>query len=373
MVLPSKMGSIILCMVILDHPTDRDFGYWFHNAIRLAIKLDVRNTCIREDKPPKVLKLYRRIWWALYFLDIFHIFIDTRHSRLLESTSSVKPRTEDDWDAEDCSGASSGLLSALTPQQKASPVVHCELSRIFGELLSIVTNKPRQDPRQLMDPLDAWRKSLASKMHVVGNTGTDVYYLTMQAMSYRYECILCRRIRRQHSRHPDWSEWAKQRLRSAILELDTIAMRVLTSGTLQDFPISFVTTMPALLALHIESALDPGETDLVRSMARISISQTMLVLTQGKEIPALKRALPVFEDIVAKKNVYWVPPTNLGQIPAQLSQNNSMADAYSSLHPQINVVSSQSEQYVYDPPLGLDFLDFDFLWQIEQLDFAGRS
>jgi len=134
-----------------------------------------------------------------------------------------------------------------------------------------------------------------------------------------------------------------------------------------------VTTMPALLALHIESALDPGETDLVRSMARISISQTMLVLTQGKEIPALKRALPVFEDIVAKKNVYWVPPTNLGQIPAQLSQNNSMADAYSSLHPQINVVSSQSEQYVYDPPLGLDFLDFDFLWQIEQLDFAGRS
>ncbi len=39
-------GSIILCMVILDHPTDRDFGYWFHNAIRLAIKLDVRNTFV---------------------------------------------------------------------------------------------------------------------------------------------------------------------------------------------------------------------------------------------------------------------------------------------------------------------------------------
>ncbi|RQM07480.1 hypothetical protein DH86_00003144, partial [Scytalidium sp. 3C] len=58
-------GSIILCMVILDHPTDRDFGYWFHNAIRLATKLDLRNTCIREDKPRKVLKLYRRIWWAL--------------------------------------------------------------------------------------------------------------------------------------------------------------------------------------------------------------------------------------------------------------------------------------------------------------------
>lgn len=39
-------GSIILCMVILDHPTDRDFGYWFHNAIRLATKLDLRNSYV---------------------------------------------------------------------------------------------------------------------------------------------------------------------------------------------------------------------------------------------------------------------------------------------------------------------------------------
>jgi len=38
-------GSMILCVVILDHPSDRDFGYWFHNAIRLATKLDLRNRC----------------------------------------------------------------------------------------------------------------------------------------------------------------------------------------------------------------------------------------------------------------------------------------------------------------------------------------
>jgi hypothetical protein len=92
----------------------------------------------------------------------------------------------------------------------------------------------------MMHPLDTWRKSLATKMHVGGNTGTDVYYLNIQALSYRFECILCRLIRRcwQQSQHTDWSEWAKQRLRSAILELDTIAMRVLASGTLQDFPMS---------------------------------------------------------------------------------------------------------------------------------------
>lgn len=36
-------GCIILSMVILDHPTNWDLGYWLHNAVRLATKLDVRN------------------------------------------------------------------------------------------------------------------------------------------------------------------------------------------------------------------------------------------------------------------------------------------------------------------------------------------
>ena len=92
----------------------------------------------------------------------------------------------------------------------------------------------------MLHPLDAWRKSLADKMRVGDNTGTDVYYLEIQAMSYRLECILCRLIRRrwQQSVHAEWSEWAKQRLHAATLELDTIAMRVLASGTLASFPIS---------------------------------------------------------------------------------------------------------------------------------------
>ena len=106
------------------------------------------------------------------------------------------------------------------------------------QCLSIMANKPQQDPRQMIQPLDVWRKSLPAKMHVDGSTGTDVCYLDVQAISYRYECILCRLIQRnwQQSQHAEWSKWAEQRLRSAILELDTIVMRVLASGTLQDFP-----------------------------------------------------------------------------------------------------------------------------------------
>ena len=49
--------------------------------------------------------------------------------------------------------------------------------------------------------------------------------------------------------------------------------------------------------------MDPTEADLVRSMARIAIGQSMLVLAQGKGVPVLKKALPIFEQILKKKNL----------------------------------------------------------------------
>jgi len=68
---------------------------------------------------------------AAQSFDVFHVFLNTRHSQLLDTSSAIKPRTEDDWDTEDVPDAS-GLLSVVTPQQRASPVVICELSRMCG-------------------------------------------------------------------------------------------------------------------------------------------------------------------------------------------------------------------------------------------------
>jgi len=65
--------------------------------------------------------------------------------------------------------------------------------------------------------------------------------------------------------------------------------------------------MTALLALHIKSALDPMETDLVCSMSRISIAQTMLLLKQGRDIPVIKRALPILEQVLEKNNLGLIP------------------------------------------------------------------
>lgn len=123
--------------------------------------------------------------------------------------------------------------------------------------------------------------------------------------------------------------------------------------------------MTALLALHIERALDPAETHVVRSMSRISINQMMLVLNNGKDIPVLKRALPVFEEILAKNSLYLVPAQSQ-------AQDNTMADSHTSPQAQVNEASSQLDGYENNPSFDIDFLGFEFLdvWHTGEIDFT---
>ncbi|EEU36362.1 uncharacterized protein NECHADRAFT_52568 [Fusarium vanettenii 77-13-4] len=342
-------GTIILGVIILDHPTDRDFQYWFHNAIRLAVKLDIHNT-------------WRR--------DVFHSFVNTQNLRLLENVPLLRILNKDDWEIEDMP-EESDLLSPVSYQQKTSLIAHCELVQIFGDCLSTVKNGSRQDVRQMMRPLDAWRASLAEKMGITDpfHDG-DIYYPETLAISYRFEAIMCRLLRRcWRSRNVSGSEWAKQRLRSAIFELDTIAKRVLANGTIQKFPMTFVSTMPALLALHIETALDPSETDLVRSMAKLSINQTMLVIDQVKDVPAISRALPAFEMVLSKKNLYSTPSSHSESMQSPSNQGPNQSSVLLHAHTDIDSHTGLGEHL---SPYG-DFLGFDFLdrWEMEELDFTG--
>lgn len=99
----------------------------------------------------------------------------------------------------------------------------------------------------------------------------------------------------------------------------------------------------------------------------------MLVLTQGEEIPVLKRALPVFEEILTKKNLCLVPPNSLSQAPTQSqAQDNSTSDAHDSSHIQVSP-SYPSEQWERNPMFDVNFLGFDSDdWQIGEFDFTGQ-
>ncbi len=121
-------------------------------------------------------------------------------------------------------------------------------------------------------------------------------------------------------------------------------------------------------------------------MARISISQAMLLLTQGREIPVLKRALPIFNRILTKENLLSVMPSCLprqssvqrtakydvpsrfsGQVPAHPpSQDDNAVDAYGSPHEQGSGASTEWEQWQDDAILNIDILGFDFSDQWQQ-------
>ncbi|CAH0053554.1 unnamed protein product [Clonostachys solani] len=386
-------GSLILNIIILDYPTDKDFQHWFYNSIRLFVKLDIpemyvilqystdresllrsKYSCARQDDSCKAQKLYRRIWWVLYSRDVFHSFVNTRNLRLLEVLPYIKPITFGDWDDEDTS-ESHDLLEPISDGQKTSLVAHCELAQMFsGHPLNTTSDVAGQDPLTFMLPLEEWRVSLAERMGIRNQSyGREAYYPEIMARSYLFECILCRHLlRRQEVK---WGDWAKQRLRSAIFELDAIVGRVLANGTIKKFPMGFsVATVPALLALHIETALDLSETELARSMARVSINQTMLALGQMQHVPAIKRGLPAFESVLAKKDLYQVTGRSHAEkasprIPAA-GQHAPYDGAHLSsvLQPGISSADSGLTDY---PSFPEDFLGYDFLdrWQLEQWEF----
>ncbi|KAJ4117487.1 Fusaric acid cluster transcription factor fub12 [Fusarium equiseti] len=303
--------------------------------------------------------------------DIFHFFVNTQNLRLLVTAPPIEPLTEDDWETEDSQEASD-LFSPTTHQQKVSLIAHCELAQIFGGLTSAFTSGSSQNLQRLIEPLDSWRTSLPARMKSddAGLEG-EMYYSEALTTSYRFECIMCRLLRRGRWPVKDETvrEWAKERFRAATLELDSILKRVLMGDTIRKMPTTFITTITALLALHIESALDPSESDLVRSMARISIQYTMLALNQIQDTPAIKRALPAFEMVLSKNKLY---PASVGDIAESEAPRDNTVDK------SIEVATLQDPSFSREedetlPFLGGDFSGFEFFdrWQMEQLDFTG--
>ncbi|KAK3369228.1 hypothetical protein B0T24DRAFT_658756 [Lasiosphaeria ovina] len=323
--LPMLQGSIILGAVIVERPTDKDFHYWLWNASRLAAKMDIYPNATRDldGTPPAQSRLYRRICWILYCRENCHMIANPRSNlRHPNGDPNIKPITLADWETEESPKEFQSMVQPLTVRQKLSFTARCELAKIIGRLVTrcqlLDTNADltaAADPRQGTKLLDAWRMSLAEKLDFRGESPeADIHYAELRALSYRFEATACRQIRRRclhaDAKNDGLAEWARQRLRSAIFELDSITGRMLANGTLHMFPTTCITIMPALLALQIEAALDASETDVVRSMSRIAIGQTMLVLTQLREIPAIRRAIPVFEASP--------PPPPLPPLPQQM-------------------------------------------------------
>jgi hypothetical protein len=104
-----------------------------------------------------------------------------------------------------------------------------------------------------MQPLDSWRRLLPERMQTAHSLQeNDIFLLEALTTSYRFECITFRLLRRGRWKVRDTNvrEWAQQRFRSALLELDTIVKRVLVDNTIREMPTNlYVFTRPYALPI----------------------------------------------------------------------------------------------------------------------------
>ncbi|EGX94853.1 Fungal transcriptional regulatory protein [Cordyceps militaris CM01] len=356
-------GSLLLTKVLPEHQTEKDSNYWFYNALRLATRLQLYSR-------QKVTSECEAGW------EIGIVFADCLGSSYLE------PPKMSDWSIERIPKQYRDIVPPTTSQQKALFIAICKLGTICepmppptshyhysvhiltetnetldGEILPRIVQDPCVDLAQLMRPLEFWRMSLPTQLQLGDQPpNSNIHHLDVLGTSYRYEATLCRLIQRQlRSVDAAKSSLAKQRLRSAMLELDGITGKLLANDMMNKIPIS------------LQAALDPSESELARSMARLSISQAMLALHQLREIPAIKKALPLFELILSRKKLHG----NYSGAPPEAAGDAQWDGA------DVVLRSEQQGGAETDGGVSFDsfvqeFLEYDTLgrWEFGQLDFS---
>lgn len=362
-------GSLLLTKVLPEHQTEKDSNYWFYNALRLATRLQLYSRLHRSARPDGKSGLYSRIAWALHCRHVFHLVSEFRNAAYLHGLPDLEPPKMSDWSIERIPKQYRDIVPPTTSQQKALFIAICKLGTIYGEILPRIVQDPCVDLAQLMRPLEFWRMSLPTQLQLGDQPpNSNIHHLDVLGTSYRYEATLCRLIQRQlRSVDAAKSSLAKQRLRSAMLELDGITGKLLANDMMNKIPISLMTAVPSLLALHVEAALDPSESELARSMARLSISQAMLALHQLREIPAIKKALPLFELILSRKKLHG----NYSGAPPEAAGDAQWDGA------DVVLRSEQQGGAETDGGVSFDsfvqeFLEYDTLgrWEFGQLDFS---
>ncbi|KAJ3549754.1 hypothetical protein NM208_g329 [Fusarium decemcellulare] len=285
-------GSIILGTVASAHAIDKDFHYWFYNALRLITRTDHHRRQVLEA-------WYQLDCCPLTCRDVLFSLMGFQRIGLLSRVDcTIVPLSDQDWEVENIPDKFKSVLKPITKEQKLTFV--CYLSKS----LAIVVHRREQDPKAVIEPLGTWRAALRESLQIQDISSFQISYSFLSGCSYRFECILLRvLLPRWKSRNLSQSEWIASRLRSAMFELDTIIGRLLASNRIPEMPMSFNLCIPILLALHIEIALNRGEQEMTRSISRIFISQSMLLLRQMAEVPPMNGILASFERFLARHRI----------------------------------------------------------------------
>ncbi|KAL7904708.1 hypothetical protein GGI35DRAFT_192606 [Trichoderma velutinum] len=326
--LRSLQGSIVLGMTAVTGSFDRDFRYWIHNAVRLAVKMGLHKSFAHQETDSPTCQLYQRIWWALYIRDITLLLSGAQNMHMIHAEDNeVLTLPTPESLGNDIPACYAHLIPPLTQQQRDYFIEYCRLARIATRCLSILKSHPRETLDLIQSELHLWRSSLPESLtasHRPSQIRSDsIWHMVLMTSSYRYESMLCRILRKEaEGRDLELQRKSAQAVRTAIYELDTIIGRAMAYDMLSMLPMSCVSIGPTVLALHLEILLSPSESETVKSRSRIYIHQAIVFLQQCRDLPFMKIALDLVDWALTKQNLLSIdklnaPPTTAGHLHQQ--------------------------------------------------------
>ncbi|KIW78553.1 hypothetical protein Z517_08391 [Fonsecaea pedrosoi CBS 271.37] len=310
-------GSLILSSLSPSFSPDRDFRYWLTNSVRLAIQMGFHREHVFKNLGPGTAKLFRRIWWALYNRDVL-LNVSGHYTvrRIRDCDFDTKSLTEDDWEPPTAEPRDD-LIPPIPRIQKLYFLEACKLSIICGQFIQTFrtagVTPSEEDCLRVGNALTSWRCALPVEFHLQGVgqwTAQNIWILLIIALSYRLECILCRALRQRYQSFNDHekAQEAAQKQENALFEVDTVIERVLQNGIAHLFPLSLTTCVSAVLALHIESALQPNISPGQKFVTRARIHTGLTYMRETCEYwGALKWTLRMLEVIVEQTGLSATP------------------------------------------------------------------
>ncbi|KAH8595050.1 fungal-specific transcription factor domain-containing protein [Bisporella sp. PMI_857] len=292
-------GSVLLSSFQNSFVPDKDFRFWFYNAVRIATQMGFHRDNVRDDLDPVTHKLCRRIWWILFSRDVLFNLSGFENMRRIndEETDALLPSI-DDFPEEIPAESGDEILSPMTALHRHFFVENCRLAKFGAQFLRAFRYNdsvpPVSQAQGFAESLSAWRRALPPELsidRVSEWNESNIWIIFLLAMSFRLECVFFRILRqRTRAYNPELEKWARQGLQRAIFELDTLLRRAMVHDVVSFCPPSLIICATNLIAFEIELALDPATRG----------TQTLTAITQ------IQTGLSYFRDVEARWiNARW--------------------------------------------------------------------
>ncbi|RFU29310.1 hypothetical protein B7463_g7038, partial [Scytalidium lignicola] len=296
-------GSIMLSSLQFSVSSGCDYRFWHCNAIRLATQMGLHRNGAAGDLSQSTRKLLRRIWWVLYCRDVI---------------LAISGLENDDWDE-----YQNTSLAEIPRLQKLYVIENCRLSRICAQFLHAFRT-PGMIPavtaaRDLESALSAWRSSIPDEIRmdsIEDWSFSNVWALVLMAMSYRFECIFYRDLKKRS--RLDNRELAMQHERkqlNAMLHLDNVLEQIMLHNLTGFCPLSVAFCASTVVALHIETAITAtaGSSRKLISRNRIQNGLAYLQIVSTNWI-STKWMLRMFDVVLSRTSL-----SNVSSIDASYS------------------------------------------------------